>query len=111
MTRLTSMSLAAMFVAAAALTVAAAENTIPDTPAGRCASALIKAFNVGNDTPIRQFEMEHRAKAMARRRSLDDRVAGWRNRFADWGKLEARNVLSSGGYDILVVVEPEKGEG
>ncbi len=111
MTRLTTMCLAAMLVAVAALTVAAAENTIPDTPAGRCASALMKAFNAGNDTAIRQFEIEHRAKAIARRRSLDDRVAGWRNRFADWGKLEVRNVLSGGAHDILVVVEPEKGEG
>jgi len=111
MSRPVTMILATLSLTVAASKTRAGETTIPDTPAGRCAAAMIKAFNLGNDGAMRHFEVDHRAEAVARRRPLDDRVARWRNLYADWGKLEVRNVLSSGAHDILVVVKPEKGEG
>ena len=87
------------------------QPTIPDTLVGKRAAALIKAFNTGDEAVWRAFEIEHRAKSAARRRPLDDRVARWRNCYAEWGSLKVRNVLSSGEQDILVVVEPQRAEG
>lgn len=87
MSRATAVMPPVLLVAVTAASVFAGETTIPDTPSGRCAGALIRAFNVGDDAALRQFEVEHRAQATARRRPLDDRVAGWRNRYADWGKV------------------------
>ena len=89
----------------------AGEPMIPDTLAGKHASALIAAFNTGDEATMSRFEIEHRAKSAARRRPLEERVARWSNLYADWGKLEVRNVLSSGEHDILVVVDPERAEG
>ncbi len=87
------------------------KSTMPDTVAGKRATALITAFNTGDEEAIRNFEINHRAASMSRRRPLDDRVARWMNYHTEWGKLEVRNVLSSGENDILVVVEPKRAGG
>jgi hypothetical protein len=85
--------------------------TLPDTPAGRRAAALIAAFNTGKEQALRTFEIEHRAESVSRRRPLDDRVDNWLTRYAEWGRLDVRNVLSSGPYDLLAVVEPDRVDG
>ena len=91
--------------------VLADEAVIPETPAGKRAAAFIAALNNGDKQALREFEMKHRAKSAARRRPLEERVAHLEHLRADWGQLKVRNVLSSGEHDILVVVEPERGDG
>ncbi len=100
-----------LLIAAMCGHVALADTAIPNTLAGKRAAALIAAFNTGDDAAFRKFETEHRAKSAARRRSMADRVAGWRSRHADWGKLTVRNVLSHGDHDMLVVVDPQGVDG
>jgi len=100
-----------MLIACAGGRAFADEPKIPDTPAGKRAAALIRAINTGDDAIFRQFELEHRAASAARRKPLDERVATWRNRYENWGRLELRYVLHHGELDILIVVEPERADG
>ena len=91
MRRLTTIVCALLLSAVPALGAPVKKPAMPDTLAGKRATALIKAINSGDEAAIRQFELDHRAESMARRRPLDDRVAGWMTRHTEWGKLEVRN--------------------
>ncbi|UCE59221.1 MAG: S41 family peptidase [Phycisphaerales bacterium] len=110
MNRPTVVLRALLVCVASAVATLAGELEIPDTLAGKRASALIAALNTGDEAALRKFEIEHRAESAARRRPLQERVTRWRNHYADWGELKVRNVLSSGEYDILIVVETERAE-
>ncbi len=89
----------------------AGEPTLPETRAGQCAAAYLAAFNSASEQELRAFEKAYRAEAAARRRPLDDRITSHRERCVEWGKITLRNVVASGEYDVLAVVEPERLDG
>lgn len=68
---------------------------LPDTPAGRIASAFFEAFNSGSDDAMRDFEAKHRAKSALKTRSIDERIETFHTLRADLGNIDVDGVFES----------------
>lgn len=80
----------------------------PATAGGATARAWLEAFNRQDSVGIVEFEHTFRADSLLARRSADERVAGWRTIFADWGALQAHGYVESPGKPFLLLVRSEK---
>ena len=80
----------------------------PATAGGETARRWLEAFNGQDSLEISRFERTFRADSLLAGRSADERVAGWRTLFADWGALEARAYAQSPGKPFMLLVRSEK---
>lgn len=80
----------------------------PATAAGVTARRWMEAFNAQDSLEITRFEHTFRADSLLARRSADERVAGWRTLFADWGALEACGYVESPGKPFTLLVRSDK---
>lgn len=81
---------------------------LPDTPAGRAASALIDAFNTGDTGRVAAFY-----RAFGRRRTEDEilkAAASWKELMEQYGRYETLGYRESGPFVIAVFVRASKGE-
>jgi hypothetical protein len=82
---------------------------LPDTPAGLRARAYIAAFSSGDEAVFRAFETEHRAESALKRRSIEDRVARYRELSEHYGRLVAQRVLDTSDHNLVLAVESQRG--
>ena len=68
---------------------------LPDTPAGRIATAFFEAFNSADDEKMRAFESQYRAESALKERPIDDRIVVVRKLRADLGDLVVDGVFES----------------
>ena len=82
---------------------------LPDTHAGRCASAFFKAFSSGDDDVARGFEKKYRAESALKQRSIEQRVEQLRGLREQWPRLVLTHVVHSAERELtlLVQVEPQ----
>lgn len=83
-------------------------SRLPDTPAGRAATALVEAFNTGDTGRIAAFY-----RAFGRRRAEDEIVqaaASWKDLMEQYGRYETLGYRDSGPYVIAVFVKASKGD-
>jgi hypothetical protein len=80
----------------------------PATAGGETARRWLEAFNAQDSVEITRFEHAFRADSLLAKRSADERVAGWRSLFADWGALEAWGYAESPGSPFLLLVHSKK---
>jgi hypothetical protein len=78
------------------------------TVGGETAKAWLEAFNGQDSVQITRFEHAFRADSLLAKRSADERVAGWRTLFADWGALQAWGYVESPGKPFALLVHSEK---
>ena len=80
-------------------------------PAGS-ASALSQAFFAAYPDPekLAEFETAHRSKEALERKSVEARVARWKELYADWGALKPAVVAVPGDDALLVLVHAENGD-
>jgi len=81
---------------------------LPDTPAGRCASAWIDSFNTG-DTAMREFESKFRAKSALKARPIDDRISQYRQLHDRFGDLRVIKVLPGSELNLGLIAEADGG--
>ncbi len=96
--------LAAIFFAGVA-TVNAKEVKIPETIAGKRASAYVKAYNAGEDA-MRAFEKKHRSAAALESRSTEDRIEQYSELSEDWGTLKVKKVNPEGDLGLVLIIAP-----
>ena len=72
-----------------------ASPALPDTPAGRIATAFFDAFNAADEERMRGFELQHRAESALNERPIDERIAVFRKLRADLGDLVVDGVFES----------------
>lgn len=77
---------------------------LPDSPAGRCAEAYVRAFN-GGDEAVREFEVKFRSAAALKDRPLEARVRAYHDLKKEWGGLEPHSVLNAKGGGIVVLMK------
>jgi hypothetical protein len=85
----------------------ASTTSIPATPAGSAASALISAFNSGSIDRIASFY-----RTFGRRRTEEEirkNAASWQKLIDEYGKYEILGYKEAGPYDIAVFVRATKG--
>lgn len=75
----------------------------PDTNAGRIAAALFAAL-AGDDEAIAAFETEYRSEGASARRSLEERVKGWRKIIDEHGPLRPAKFITGEGDALSVLV-------
>jgi len=80
---------------------------LPDTPAALRARAYIAAFSSGDEAVFRTFETEHRAESELKRRSIEDRVATYRELRKQYGRLVAQRVLDTSDHNLVLAVESQ----
>src|SRR5262245_34515092 len=80
-----------------------ADFAFPDTSAGKVAAAYVAAFNSGDDKAYRDFEEANRAASSLKMRTMDERVAQYRNLRGEWGKLEPKRVISSAEKELSIL--------
>lgn len=81
---------------------------LPDTEAGRCATAFFEAYNAEGEQPLRAFEAKYRAKSALAKRATEDRIKQYKDLRGKWGKLTVDGVFLSKDYDIHIGVLAEK---
>ena len=77
---------------------------LPDTDAGRVATAFFKAFNSGDDDVMRAFESKYRAKSALKARSIDERIDLYHDLRADWQDLRVDGVFDSKPLELSLGV-------
>ena len=82
---------------------------LPDTHAGRCASAFFKAFSSGDDDVARGFEKKYRAESALQQRPIEQRIEQLRGLREQWPRLVVTHVVHSAERELtlLVQVEPQ----
>jgi len=83
--------------------------SIPDTPAGRHATAFVEAFNTGDAEQMRVFSETHRSQSSLKDRSMEDRLQQYRQLYSSWGRLALRGVESFDKRTLTITVKPERG--
>ncbi len=83
--------------------------TLPESPAGRCASALLAAISKGDDTTLKQFVAAKVAPEMLKRRSTDQVLAMLRQLHDDIGEHQIVSVEVGGPTELSFVLEPSDG--
>lgn len=81
-----------------------ASGKIPDTHAGRCASAFIEAFNAPELEKMRAFEEGFRAKSALERKPTDERLKQAEQLRADFGKFDQRAVIDAKEREITLLI-------
>jgi hypothetical protein len=79
----------------------------PDSRASQVASALIAAFNRGDDASMESFERQFRAESALQERPVEERVQSWKQFRGEWGKLTARKAVAGQGNNFYVLVHAE----
>lgn len=83
--------------------VAVTGDNWPDTNAGRIAAAMFEAL-AGDDAAIARFESAHRSAGASARRSLEERVKGWRQIIDEHGPLRPAKYVAGEGNEFSVLV-------
>ncbi len=109
MIRLSAVAVAWTTVFTCAHIVWADGLALPDSPAGQCASAYVAAFNSGDVDTFRQFESTRRAAAALKRRSVDDRVALYRELYKQYGRLNPRRIVDSSTDSLVLAADSQHG--
>lgn len=86
---------------ATVLALQTAPPQFPDSPAGRIASAYFESFNRDADA-VRAFEETHRCAAGLRARTMDERLAQYREFRKRWGELRP-DAIETGADGALTV--------
>lgn len=80
------------------------EARLPDTRAGRLATAYVAAFNSGDREKVREFEMKFRANAPLLMDSLERRITNLMQMHEKWGTLRVDGVFEASDLDLTVGV-------
>ena len=80
----------------------------PATRAGVVASRWVDALNRQDSLEIVDFERTFRADSLLAERPADQRVAGWRSIYENWGPLEAWGYVESPGKPFMLLVYSRK---
>ncbi|UCE60172.1 MAG: S41 family peptidase [Phycisphaerales bacterium] len=108
MIRIWTLALVVNTLVTGARWVSADTVKLPDTPAGLQARAYIAAFSSGDEVRFRLFETEHRAESALKRRSIEDRVATYRELNGQYGRLVAQRVLDASNHNLVLAVESQR---
>jgi CubicO group peptidase (beta-lactamase class C family) len=81
------------------------EATLPDTPAGRQAAALLQVFNTGDGRKMFAFIQERFTKEALAQRSAEQRIEMFGDLWIDTSGLIARKVESSDAHAITLVAQ------
>lgn len=79
-------------------------GVLPDTPAGKCAEAFVDAINSGSNDKVIAFEKTFRSQASLQKRPMEERVKQAAQLRAEWGNIDARQVISSQEHAITVLI-------
>ena len=80
------------------------KESLPDTPAGRCARAYLEAFNSGQDHGVREFTRRYRPRADS---AEVTRRAGQERRLRRaWGTLTPVRVPQSSEHVVTCLIRP-----
>jgi CubicO group peptidase (beta-lactamase class C family) len=82
-----------MFITAGAFAQTKEEVKLPATAAGERVAAYIKAFNSGDEQAMRSFITSNVSEAALKRRSVDERLAVYREMRGNMGTIELVKVL------------------
>lgn len=89
---------------------AAAEPTLPDTPAGRRAAALVDMLKTGTDAAARSFITENYADAALAARPVEARMGAWQGLREDMADPELLEAGAAPGAIRLVIRSKRSGE-
>ena len=82
----------------------------PDTDVARHAAAYLTAFNTGREDAVRASIEAHVSKAALAQRSIDERVATYRELRDQHGKLTPTRVVDSADDHLQILVDTSQGE-
>ncbi len=77
---------------------------LPETPAGRRATAYFEAFNSGDPDRFRDFTLEHRTRESVVAIPMKKRLGNYSRRWEEWGRLELREYAATGPQELSVLV-------
>jgi hypothetical protein len=81
---------------------------LPDSRAGKIATAFFEAYAAGDDASLSRFEQTYRAKSALEKKPIDKRLESWRQFHREWGKLKpAKYAEADGNLIILLHAETE----
>jgi len=100
---------AVLFLAGAVAIGWAAEVKLPDTHAGRHASAWLGAYNSGDTTAMRTMCEQHLAARSLAARPMEDRLGQLRAARDRDGRLSLQRVVQSEEHFLRLLVETERG--
>ena len=83
-------------------------TTMPDTPAGKLASAYITAFNSGTAVRMREFIESYMVPNPAR--STEERAKSYENLYATYGTLSLDGVFAASDSEVTVGVTSKQGK-
>jgi CubicO group peptidase (beta-lactamase class C family) len=81
----------------------------PSTAGGQRAAAYVAAFNTGDEKVMRQFLEANLAPEALKRRTMDERMATYRNMRGDLKALELREVQASSDTELSVSAHSANG--
>lgn len=94
----------------ASLTAKTNAGKLPDTAAGRIATAYFNAFNSGDETVIKEFFLTHLSKSSLASRSMEDRLKIFQQMRGDLGELKADRVTAADEQSLTVAAQTKDGE-
>lgn len=83
---------------------------MPDTAAGRIATAYLKAFNSGDENVMREFFLNHLSKSSLASRSMEERLKMYHRMHDDMGKLEAQSVSDANEQRVTISMQVKEGD-
>ena len=79
---------------------------MPDTPAGRCAAAYLRAFNSGDENAMRAFILKYRSPSYLQKKPVEQHMEFFRSVREQWGDLSPLSCLSLSDYELVVTARP-----
>lgn len=75
---------------------------LPDTTAGRIATAYLKAFNSGDENAMKEFFLNHLSKTSLANRAMEERLKMFQQMHDDLGTLEVESVAAADAQSLTL---------